>query len=107
VIEWLEHSPLVLKILGSKTRLVLRIFQQNVSLFTQQRDGEGGEEEWCPTSVKPLPIEVGSQRATSLEVIDYTMAFTFTEGASWTLSSNHFWPAIWLLDIVCDVSALV
>jgi len=72
VTKWLEHSSLVQKVLGSKhTPLMHRIFQK-LSVHPAipdsldlGEDKDSEEDEWRPTTVTPLLVQVGSLAATS------------------------------------------
>jgi len=78
---WLDHSPLVLKVLGAKDSLSgdystkIFVYPRLNGHLTLSRAGEGKggkEEEWRPNSVTPLLVQAGSLAATShMTIMDY------------------------------------
>ena len=55
--EWLERSSLLLKVSSSKPSLSAGSRRKWVPDSLQM--WEGGEQEWRPTSVTSLPVQVG------------------------------------------------
>jgi len=80
----------VLKVPGLKHRLCTGFFKnslhpavnENLTLF-RAGESDGGEKEgWRPTSVTPLPVQVGSLATTSPQaILGYGSNFYLTQGA--------------------------